>query len=91
MFPVCLGRHLEWWHCGSLLFFDGTVTGESYLEMLREVVLPELENSPLYNTLRITVYEFENSLITAFWNGSDGMVQLSPPRSCDFSVGRNED
>jgi hypothetical protein len=30
-------------------FFDGTVTGESYLEMLREVVLPELENSPLYN------------------------------------------
>jgi hypothetical protein len=24
-------------------FFDGTVTGESYLEMLRAVVLPELE------------------------------------------------
>jgi hypothetical protein len=24
-------------------FFDGTVTGESYLEMLHEVVLPELD------------------------------------------------
>jgi hypothetical protein len=41
MFPVCVGRHLEWRHRGSLLFY-GTVTGESYLEMLREVVLPEL-------------------------------------------------
>jgi hypothetical protein len=30
-------------------FFDGTVTGESYLEILREVVLPELENRPLYD------------------------------------------
>jgi hypothetical protein len=26
-------------------FFYGTVTGESYFEMLREVVLPELDNS----------------------------------------------
>jgi hypothetical protein len=34
-------------------FFDGTVTGESYLEMLREVVLPELENSPLYDNTEI--------------------------------------
>jgi hypothetical protein len=30
-------------------FFDDTVTGESYLEILREVVLPELENRPLYD------------------------------------------
>jgi hypothetical protein len=30
-------------------FFDGTLTGESYLEMLCEVVLTELENSPLYD------------------------------------------
>jgi hypothetical protein len=29
--------------------FDDTVTGESYLEMLHEVVLPELENIPLYD------------------------------------------
>jgi hypothetical protein len=28
---------------------DGTVTGESYLEMLHEVVLLELEYSPLYD------------------------------------------
>jgi hypothetical protein len=73
---------------GPYFFYD-TVTGESYLEMLHEVVLPELENSPLYDNTeifgsktafhRITVYEFENSLITAFWSGSDGMVQLSAP------------
>jgi hypothetical protein len=39
-------------HRGSLLF-DGTVTGESYLEMVREVVLPELENRPLYDYTEI--------------------------------------
>jgi hypothetical protein len=33
-------------------FFYGTVTGESYLEMLHEV-LPELENSPLYDNTEI--------------------------------------
>jgi hypothetical protein len=38
--------------------------------MLREIVLPELENSPLYDNTEIilqqdgclTIYEFENSL-----------------------------
>jgi hypothetical protein len=34
-------------------FFDSTVTRESYLEMLHEVVLPELENSPLYDNTEI--------------------------------------
>jgi hypothetical protein len=34
-------------------FFDGTVTGKSYLEMLCEVVSPELENSPLYDNTEI--------------------------------------
>jgi hypothetical protein len=34
-------------------FLYGTVTGESYLEMLREVVLPELENIPLYDNTEI--------------------------------------
>jgi hypothetical protein len=68
-------------------FFDGTVTGESCLEMLREVILPELEYSSLYDNTeiiwqqtalhRITVYEFENSLVTAFRGGSDGVVQLT--------------
>jgi hypothetical protein len=51
-FPVCLGRHLEWWHRGPLIF-DGTVTVESYLEVLHEVVLPELENSPLYDNTEV--------------------------------------
>jgi hypothetical protein len=66
-------------------FFYGAVSVESYLEVLYEVVLPELENSPLYDNTevicqhRITVYEFENSLITAFRSGSDGVVQLTAP------------
>jgi hypothetical protein len=34
-------------------FFDGTVTGESCLEMLREVVLPELQNRPLHDNTEI--------------------------------------
>lgn len=29
-------------------FFEGTVTAEKYLEMLQDVVLPELENNPLH-------------------------------------------
>jgi hypothetical protein len=33
--------------------FDDTVTGESYLEMLPEVVLPELENSPFYDNTEV--------------------------------------
>jgi hypothetical protein len=37
---------------GAYFFYD-TVTGESYLEMLREVVLHELENSPLYDNTEI--------------------------------------
>jgi hypothetical protein len=36
-----------------VLTFYGTVTGESYLKMLREVVLPELENSSLYDNTEI--------------------------------------
>jgi hypothetical protein len=52
MLPVCLGRHLEWRHRESLLF-DGTVTGQSYLEMLCKVVLPELEKSPLFDNTEI--------------------------------------
>jgi hypothetical protein len=52
--------------------------------MLRKVVLPELENSPLYDNTEIfgsiiTVYEYENSLNTAFRSGSDGVVQLAGP------------
>jgi hypothetical protein len=37
----------------SPYFFYGTVTGESYLEMLREVVLLELENNLSYNSTEI--------------------------------------
>jgi hypothetical protein len=38
-------------------FSDGTVTEESYLEMLCEVVLPELENSPLYDNAEIILQQ----------------------------------
>jgi hypothetical protein len=48
----CLDRHLEWQHRGSLLF-DGSATGESYLESLREVALPGLESGPLYDNTEI--------------------------------------
>jgi hypothetical protein len=34
-------------------FLNGTVTGESYFEMLREAVLLELENNLLYNSTEI--------------------------------------
>jgi hypothetical protein len=57
--------------------------------MLSEVVLPELDNIHCTTTLksfgskmalhRITVYDFENSLITAFRSGSDGVLQLTGP------------
>jgi hypothetical protein len=62
--------------------------------MLHEVVLLELENNPLYDNTeiiwlqevlyRVTVYELENSLITAFRSGSDGVVQLTAP--CDHVI-----
>jgi hypothetical protein len=38
-------------------FSDGTVTEESYLEMLCEAVLPELENSPLYDNTEIILQQ----------------------------------
>jgi hypothetical protein len=73
-------------------FFDGTVTGEAYLEMLCEVVLPELENSPLQDnteiiwqqdgaTLRysLRVREFLNNSFPE-WIGRRGTLDCpSPP------------
>jgi hypothetical protein len=72
-------------------FFDGTVTGESYLEMLREVVLPELENSPSYDNTEIIwqqdgapphyslrVREFLNNSFPE-WIGRHGSVEFPPP------------
>jgi hypothetical protein len=54
MFLVnCWGRHLEWRHRGSLHFFSFSVTGESHLEMLCEVVLPELRKRLLYDKTEI--------------------------------------
>jgi hypothetical protein len=52
--------------------------------MLREVVFPELENSLLYDNTEIIWQQdgaspFENSLMTAVWSGSDGVVQLNAP------------
>ncbi len=34
-------------------FFEKTVTGENYAEMLEEVVLPEFQNSPIYDFPRL--------------------------------------
>jgi hypothetical protein len=71
-------------------FFYGTLTGESYLEMLREVVLPELEKSPLHGNTDIIwqqngapahyslqVREFLNNSLPE-WIGQCGIVD-SPP------------
>jgi hypothetical protein len=77
-------------------FFDGTVTGESYLEMLREVVLPQLWNSPLYDNIKIIwqqdsaapphyslrVREFLNNSFPE-WIGRRGTADW-PPKSCDL-------
>jgi hypothetical protein len=76
-------------------FFDGTVTGESYLEMLREVVLPRLQNSPLYDNIKIIwqqdgapphyslrVREFLNNSFPE-WIGRRGTADW-PPKSCDL-------
>lgn len=43
-----VGMHFEFCIDGSL-FFEGSFTSNSYIEMLWEVVFPELENSPFYN------------------------------------------
>jgi hypothetical protein len=81
-------------------FFDGTVTGESYFEMLREVVLPELDNSSLYDNNEIIWQQdrapphyslrFREFYKTRFpeWIGRRVTVDCPPPpqRSCDFSV-----
>jgi hypothetical protein len=72
-------------------FFDGTVTGESYLEMLREVVLPKLENIPLYDNTEfiwqqdgapphysLRIREFLNNSFPA-GPGRRGTVSCTPP------------
>jgi hypothetical protein len=38
---------------GPYFFFEGTITADAYLEMLRDVVLPELENSPQYEDVTL--------------------------------------
>jgi hypothetical protein len=78
-------------------FFDGTVAGESYLEMLREFVFPELENSQLYDNNEIIwqqdgaspyyslrVREFLNNSFLE-WVGRRGTVDAPPSRSCDIT------
>jgi hypothetical protein len=72
-------------------FSDSTVTGELYLDMLHEVVLPELENSPLYDITDIIwqqdgallhyslrVREFLNNNFPE-WIGWCGTVHCPPP------------
>jgi hypothetical protein len=76
-------------------FFDGIVTEESNLEMLLEVVLPELEKSPLYDNTEIIwqkdgapsyyslrVREFLNN---SFPEWMDGMVQMTGTRDHEIS------
>jgi hypothetical protein len=80
-------------------FFDDTITGGSYLEMLHEVLLPKLENSPLYNNTEITwqqdrapphyslrVREFlKNSFPEQIgWCSTVDCPRPHPPESCDL-------
>jgi hypothetical protein len=73
-------------------FFAGTVTGESYFDMLREAVLPELEDIPLYDNTEI-IRQQEGApphyrlRVREFLNNSfrRGTVDPPPFRSCDLT------
>lgn len=77
-------------------FFNGTVTGASYLEMLQDVVLPELQNNPLFENTNfiwqqdgapphysLVVRECISSNFDE-WIGRRGTTDW-PPRSCDLT------
>lgn len=78
-------------------FFDRTVTGESYEAMLMEVILPELQNSPLYEPWQDIIWQQDGApphwalsvracLAEHFaeWIGRRGTWEW-PARSCDLT------
>lgn len=77
-------------------FFNDTVRGDSYLEMLQDTVFPELQNNPLYENTNLIwqqdgapphysllVRECLNSNFDE-WIGRRGTIDW-PPRSCDLT------
>jgi hypothetical protein len=97
MFPDQLfGQAFGVAHRGFLLFMV-LLTVESYLEMLREVVLSELENSPLYDNTDIISQQdgtppHYSSRVREFLNNSflEWIEQCGtddcppPPKPCDL-------
>lgn len=81
-------------------FFDGNVTGEKYLEMLENVILPQLRQQPVFRKMiwqqdhapahySTVVREFLDDNFS-IWIGRRGTIDW-PPRSpdlipCDFSL-----
>lgn len=89
-------------HSGGLIgpfFFNKTVTGDTYLTMLKNDIIPSLMTLPQYNQIlfmqdgapphwSLAVREFLGETFGANWIGRDGPIQW-PPRSpdltpCDF-------
>lgn len=77
-------------------FFDGNVTGDAYLEMLRENVLPALNLWPNANEIvlvqdgapphwKLTVRAFLNQNFAMRWIGRDSPFIVWPPRSPDLT------
>jgi hypothetical protein len=76
---------------GPYIFY-GTESGESYLEMILEVVLRELGNSPLYDKTEIiwqqdcAPQQYSLRVRKFFNNSFPEWIGLPPPKSCDFSL-----
>lgn len=77
-------------------FFESTVNGENYAQMLEEVVLPEVKNSPRFNYPNViwqqdgapphftpTVRKILDDNFEE-WIGRRGKIDW-PPRSCDLT------
>jgi hypothetical protein len=77
------------------VFFDGTVTGDNYLEMLRDVVVPQLRTKANFDELYFqqdgapphyakTVREYLHQVFPQHWFGRRGCIEW-PPRSPDMT------
>ena len=77
------------------VFFDGTVTGNNYLEMLRVMVIPQLRIKANFDELYFqqggasphyarTVREYLHQAFPQHWFGRRGSIKW-PPRSPDLT------
>lgn len=54
-------------------FFDGTIIFKKYFDMLRDIVIPQLQNNPIYENISFTGSKMEHYLeVRYFLNNTFG-------------------